>query len=131
MADLEAVSELLKRFDPIRVAWVFGSAAEETLTKTSDLDVAVLGDEPLRASFKKELISELGRAFGRPIDLVDLQARGGPIMGQVLHRGEMLFCRDRHLYAELMKRWMFDQADWMPIRKRILETRRSKWLDPS
>lgn len=61
----------------------------------------------------------------------DLQARNGPIVGQVLHRGEMLFCRDRHLYAELMKRWMFDQADWMPIRRRILETRRSKWLDPS
>jgi len=47
----------------------------------------------------------------------------------VLRQGRRLFCDDTTRYAELLKRWMFDQADWMPYRRRILQTRRQAWID--
>jgi len=65
---------------------------------------------------------------GRPVDLVDLQVARGPIVGRVLRGGTRLFCNDTALCAELIKRWWFNQADWLPYRRRILKDRREQWI---
>jgi hypothetical protein len=75
------------------------------------------------------LIQRLAQVSGRPVDLIDLQASHGPIVGRVLHEGRQLFCKDSRLYAGLIKRWMFDQADWMPYRRRIMKARREAWIE--
>lgn len=123
------IADLLRAQPGVQAAWVFGSFAGGPVRPGSDLDVAVLGKEPLDAAQKKTLIERLARTVGRPVDLIDLQATRGPIVGQVLRHGRRLFCDDTTRYAELLKRWMFDQADWMPYRRRILRTRRQAWID--
>jgi predicted nucleotidyltransferase len=130
MASLQAIEDVVRRVAPeVKAAWVFGSVADDRARRDSDLDVAVLGAHPLASATKKALIERLAQAEGRPVDLVDLQATRGPIVGRVLTRGTRLFCTDTTLYAELMKRWMFDQADWMPLRRRMLKARRDTWIE--
>lgn len=127
--ETDAIQSLLRGYDGVKAAWLFGSAARGDEHATSDLDVAVLGDAPLSASKKKGLIEQLAQVGGRPVDLIDLQVTRGPIVGRVLQTGTRLFCDDTTLYAELLKRWWFDQADWMPYRRRILKARRDRWIE--
>jgi len=123
------IVEALRGPESIAAAWLFGSVATGTAGATSDLDVAVLGPSPLDVHEKTTLIERLAQVTGRPVDLVDLQVTHGPIVGRILRDGTQLFCEDTTLYAELLKRWWFDQADWMPYRRRILKTRREQWIE--
>ena len=65
---------------------------------------------------------------GRPVDLVDLRTAGQPLLTQVLTKGTLVHCQDRQLYAELIKRMMFDQADFVPYQQRMLAQRRRAWI---
>ena len=125
--DLEDIAECLRGHDHIEAAWIFGSLAQGDGRPSSDLDVAVLGEKPLPAAEKERLIERFAQLGGRPVDLIDLQATRGPIVGRVL-QGTRLFCDDTALYAELIKRWWYDQADWLPYRRRILKDRRERWI---
>jgi predicted nucleotidyltransferase len=126
--DLDDIVECLRGHEHVEAAWLFGSLAQGCERPGSDLDVAVLGERPLSATDKKQLIERLARVSGRPVDLIDLQATRGPIVGRVLQDEALLFCDDTVLYAELIKRWWFDQADWLPYRRRILKDRRERWM---
>jgi len=123
------IAETLRAREGVAAAWVFGSVASGDERAGSDLDVAVLGASPLPAPEKQALIERLAQRHGRPVDLIDLQATRGPIVGRVLRDGTQLFCDDPSLYAEVLKRWWFDQADWMPYRRRIHKTRRERWIE--
>jgi predicted nucleotidyltransferase len=111
----------------IRLAILFGSLAKGRATPESDLDLAVLMDAPLSAETKMALIGDLSQAIGRPVDLIDLRATGESILGQVLKHGVRLLGSDTD-YAELLKRHLFDEADFMPYRRRILAERRRAWI---
>ena len=126
--DLDDIVECLRGHEHVEAAWLFGSLAQGRKRPGSDLDVAVLGERPLSATDKKQLIERLARVSGRPVDLIDLQATRGPIVGRVLQDEALLFCDDTVLYAELIKRWWFDQADWLPYRRRILKDQRERWM---
>lgn len=123
------VTRLLRAHEGIEAAWVFGSVASGSAGASSDLDVGVLGTSPLAAEEKKALIEQLAQAIGRPVDLIDLQSSRGPIVGRILQEGTRLFCDDTTLCAELLKRWWLDRADWLPYRRRILNTRRDQWIE--
>jgi hypothetical protein len=70
-----------------------------------------------------------GRA-GRPIDLVDIHAIGEPLLGQILKHGKRILGSDTH-YANLIRRHLFDVADFLPYRNRILAERRQAWIGKS
>lgn len=125
------IARLLRAHDAIEAAWLFGSLADGAARSDSDLDVAILGPDPLTSEEKEKLIESLARTFGRPVDLIDLEVTRGPIVGQILRHGTRLFCDDSSLYAEILKRWWFYQADWMPYRRRILRERREQWIENS
>ncbi|PSQ92635.1 MAG: hypothetical protein BRD57_02465 [Proteobacteria bacterium SW_6_67_9] len=72
-----------------------------------------------------------GRAgFASDLDVAVMSGRA-PLLGQVLHEGTRLYCESNARYAELIKRHMFDQADWRPYRERILRERRQRWIGNS
>ena len=121
------IQQILTRHGGIRVAILFGSLAKGRATPESDLDLAVLMDAPLSAETKMALIDDLSQAVGRPVDLVDLRVAGEPILGQILKHGIRLLGSDTD-YAELIKRHLFEEADFMPYRRRILAERRQAWI---
>ena len=121
------IQQILTRHGGIRLAILFGSLAQGRATAESDLDLAVLMDTPLSAETKMALIGELSQAVGRPVDLVDLHVAGESILGQILKYGVRLLGSDTN-YAELIKRHLFEEADFMPYRRRILAERRQAWI---
>lgn len=121
------IRQALIKHGDIRLAILFGSLAKSRATQQSDLDLAVLMGSPLSAGTKMTLIGELSQAIGRPVDLIDLRVAGEPLLGQILKHGVRLFGSDTD-YAELLKRHLFDEADFMPYRRRILAERRRAWI---
>ena len=65
---------------------------------------------------------------GRPVDVVDLCSADGLILSQVLTTGKIILCADRMLYAMLIKKMLFTNADMMPYHRRILAERRKAWI---
>lgn len=127
---LQAIQTAIKTQPGILLAIVFGSLAEGKENRDSDLDIAVDAGRHLTAAEKIHLIEELARQTGRPIDLVDLQSVGEPLLGQILRHGRRILGGDRN-YARVLCKHLFDQADFLPYRNRILAERRQAWIGKS
>ena len=121
------IQQVLAQHGGIRMAILFGSLAKAQAAPQSDLDLAIQMDAPLTAEAKMALIGELSQAIGRPVDLIDLRVAGEPLLGQILKHGARLLGNDSD-YAELLKRHLFEEADFMPYRRRILAERRQAWI---
>ena len=111
----------------IRLAILFGSLAAGRERADSDLDLAVDAGHRLTAGEKLALVTELAERTGRSVDLVDLHAVGEPLLGQILRHGNRLLGSET-CYADLIRKHLFDQADYLPYRNRILAERRRVWI---
>ncbi|ETW98767.1 MAG: hypothetical protein ETSY1_17445 [Candidatus Entotheonella factor] len=122
---------VLEGYPKIQLATLFGSAARNQLTDHSDIDIAVASQTALLLDMRIELANRLTQALHREVDLVDLQSVSGTILAQSLCHGRMILKKDAVLYAELIKRLWFNQADMMPYTRRILAERRRRFLHES
>ncbi len=111
----------------MRLAILFGSRATGAARADSDVDVAAQMAAPLSAEERIALIEALAAATGLPVDLVDLKQVGEPLLGQILKNGIRLIGSDED-YAALLTRHLFDAADFLPYRNRILAERRRAWI---
>jgi predicted nucleotidyltransferase len=113
------LKEVLARFPQIALAVLFGSVALGRQRADSDLDIAVAAKQALSVDEKIALIRALADCTGRPIDLIDLKVAPEPLFGQILRHGKRIMGSDT-LYGELISRHLFEQADFMPYRIRLL-----------
>jgi uncharacterized protein len=123
------VNTLAKLFEPhstISVALLFGSCATGTQTFDSDIDVAVLAENPISSEYKIKLVEELATATGRAIDLIDLRTAGQPLLGQILKNAIRLKGIDSDM-ASLYIRNVIEVADFMPYVTRTLKERQQAW----
>ncbi len=123
----DLLRSILAARSDVRLAILFGSLATGKARAESDVDIAVDLGKVMGAEEKIALIGALAEATGRPIDLVDLRTVGEPLLGQILQHGKRLLGEDT-VYAELIKRHLFNEADFMPYYRRILEERRRAWI---
>ncbi|MBK9161503.1 MAG: nucleotidyltransferase domain-containing protein [Nitrosomonadales bacterium] len=121
------LKETLEQFPQVSLAVLFGSAARGHQQPESDLDIAVAANRPLTADEKIAIIGALAERTGRPIDLIDLNGVAEPLLGQVVRHGRKILGSDT-LYGELISRHLFEQADFMPYRARLLAERRLAWI---
>ena len=129
LADIELkLKDILSGHPSVEMAFLFGSLAAGQGRMGSDLDLAVATVTPLTPQTKIELIEDLAVAIGRPVDLIDLAQAHGPLLQQIVTRGRMVLCKNRTLYAELLRRVAYDEADVMPYYRRMLSERRQAWL---
>ncbi len=75
-----------------------------------------------------DLATELSIHLRREVDLIDMQQVSGPILEQALCRGELMKNSDPDLYARLLKKLWYEQADMLPYYRRVLEERSRQWL---
>jgi len=122
----QAILSALASYKDIRLAILFGSLATGTARADSDLDLAIDLGHKLDSGEKMQLIGDLALACGRPVDLIDIQTAGEPLLGQILQHGKRLLGSNSR-YAELICRHLFEQADFLPLRNRILAERRKAW----
>lgn len=123
----QSILSVLRSYPRIRLAILFGSTAAGKERFESDVDLAVDLGTPLSAETRTALISELAEHTGRPIDLIDLRTVGEPLLGQIVVNGVRVVGDDT-VYANLIKRHWFEEADFMPYRRRMLAERRNAWI---
>ena len=121
------ILEALRNLPDIQLAILFGSLAAGAGRAESDIDLAVDAGRPLTSTEKMALIAELAERIGRPVDLVDIQTAGEPMIGQILKHGTRILGSNTR-YAGLIRKHLFDNADFMPYRDRILQARRRAWI---
>ena len=121
------VRNVLARFSDISLALLFGSVAAGRQRADSDLDIAVAANHPLSPAEKIAITQALAELTGRPIDLIDLATVTEPLLGQIVKHGRRLLGNDT-LFAKLISRHLIEQADFMPIRDRVLTERRIAWI---
>jgi uncharacterized protein len=126
-AKYEPLQAVLAGYPEIRLAILFGSVATGTAGPESDVDIAVLTNGPLGVELRMNLITGLARITGRPIDLVDLSVVGEPLLAQIVKHGIRLAGTDE-THARLIARHLFDEADFMPLHRRVLAERRRAWI---
>lgn len=84
------VDELRHALGDAVAIYVFGSAAQGTAHRTSDLDIGVLARHRLSPTERFDLQERLAGQLGQDVDLVDLAA-ATPVMAiQVVARGHLL-----------------------------------------
>lgn len=121
------LQKVLERHPRVRLAMLFGSLESGMALPDSDLDLAVDSGTPMTADEKVALIDDVASAIGRPVDLIDLQTAGEPLLGQVISHGRRILGNDTH-FAELIRKHVFDEADFMRYKTRILSERRQAWI---
>ncbi len=115
MSDVQKkIKEVLANYPYIGLAVLFGSHATGRQRPSSDVDIAVATKRNLSKSEKMNLIDDLALSFGRPVDLVDLNSVSGTILQQVLCTGIILINKQPTLYAKLILKMWYNQADFMP-----------------
>ena len=119
--------EVLTRFSNVTSALLFGSVAAGRQRADSDLDSAVAADHPLTVAEKIAITRALAEKTGRPIDLIDLATVTEPLLGQIVQHGRRLLGSDK-VFGDLISRHLIEQADFMPIRSRVLTERRMAWI---
>jgi predicted nucleotidyltransferase len=123
----QVLTAALADFQYIELAVLFGSTARGQERPDSDVDVAVAARHALTIEQKMALIEALAARIGRPIDLVDLTTVAEPLLDQILRHGRRLLGSD-DAFGRLISRHLFDQADFMPYRDRVLAERRASWI---
>lgn len=119
--------EVLAHFPKLVLAVLFGSVAQGQQRANSDIDIAVAARTVLTATEKMTLIEALAERIGRPVDLIDLKTATEPLLGQIVRHGRRLVGSDAE-YGRLISRHLFEQADFMPYRTRVLAERRTAWI---
>jgi predicted nucleotidyltransferase len=119
--------DVLVRFPTLVLALVFGSVALGRPRGDSDLDIAVAANQALTSVEKMDIIAALAEKTGRPIDLIDLKVVAEPLLGQIVRHGRRLIGSDG-AYGRLISQHLFEQADFMPYRNRVLAERRAAWI---
>lgn len=119
--------EVFARFPQVVLVLLFGSVASGQQRTDSDLDVAVAAGHPLTMEEKIAMIGLLAERTGRPVDLIDLNGVAEPLLGQIVRHGRRVLGSDT-LYGKLISRHLFEQADFMPYRTRLLAERRMAWI---
>ena len=123
------LARILGRYAQLRLALLFGSQATGDAGPESDIDLGLLADNRISASFKLELMEDIGLQLGRPVDIVDLFDAAEPVLGQALKGIRLL--GDNPTHARLLTRHLINSADFMPLQQRILDDRRATWTNSS
>lgn len=89
--DGEIVDLLRAKVEDLVLVYRFGSTANRTAHRESDVDLALLAKTRLSSSARWELQSALASALRREVDLVDLRAASTVLQMQVVSSGELLF----------------------------------------
>ncbi len=114
-------------YEALELAIVFGSHVSDSVRPDSDLDVAVSFGRPLTGQEQIQITEDLALATGRAIDLIDLTSAGEPLLGQIVTNGRRI-AGTPAAFARVLTRHLVDEADFLPIRDRILKERRDAWI---
>lgn len=123
------LANMLKDEQELKLAIIYGSVAAGTMRPNSDIDLALLFDQPLSAERKMKITASLERKTLRTVDIVDLSRISGAILKHVLCKGKILIQNEEGLFTRLAKTMIYNQTDMMPYVNRTLRERQRRFID--
>ncbi len=116
-----ALKEYFKDKEEILLAFIFGSAVGDRLTKESDVDIAVLFSSMPAFSEVLKITDSVSEAVGREVDIVVLNNSSPVIRMQVLKNGKLIKSKDNVIYNNFFVRTVKEYDDLKYIRKEAEE----------
>lgn len=99
------VKQFLQKQDHIKLAYLFGSAAQKRTGKLSDVDLAIFLDESLdmeeKFNLELRLISDLGDIVKKRLDLVVMNDAPVSLNFEIIKANYPLLIRDKNLKVDL------------------------------
>lgn len=103
----------------ISFAYLFGSRAKGAEGRGSDLDIAVMGEEPLGLAEAARLADVFAQASGVPdVDVVDLRTAPLPLAGRIAQEGRLIHCTDDVARVRFEARTRTRYLDFLPMLRR-------------
>ena len=121
------LSDYFSSDEKYKLIGIFGSYAKNKTTKNSDIDICVAKDKPLTSEEKIKVSTELSLLLKKEIDLLDLNVAQGLILKEALSSAIWVH-KDSVCFAKILKRMLFDQADFQPYYQRMLDKKRERFL---
>ena len=125
----QARTRILAAIPDAVAIYAFGSTVTDQRGPDSDLDLAVLGRQPLPARDLYDLARSLEVDLGLDVDLVDLIHAPTVLRYEVITRGRRIHCADRDLAVEFEGRSLAEYGrfteDFAPLFDKIRESGRA------
>lgn len=121
---LNGIRSFLKNHPEIVFGWAYGSLVDGRFRATSDVDIAFFAKQKIDLDTRLAWTAELGRDFGRRVDLVDLGQTKGLIVKEILTQGRLLKNDNPDILARFLSRYYLDEADYGRLRDRAYQFRR-------
>jgi predicted nucleotidyltransferase len=106
--------------------YVFGSRASGQQTPESDLDLAILGGEPVAPARLYDIARGLEVVLGTDIDLIDLLVASTVLKKEVIENGRLILCVDRDATLDFEARTLSEYGRYRegiePLLKAVRET---------
>ena len=116
----------------LRLALLFGSAAAGELREGSDVDVAILPEDPgLPLAAELALQAQLSRVARREVDLVRLDRAPTLVKYQVARHGQLLLASDRFARSRFVAQAVSEYLDFEPALRRAQERFRLRLIATS
>jgi len=118
MEMLERLKRQAAVWPELKLAVLFGSTARGQARPKSDVDLGILLD-PYSPELRFQVEAELGRAAGRPVDVILLDDAPPLLRFEIAREGVLLFQREDHRWTDFKARAMVDWWDWAPTHRMI------------
>ena len=118
--DVTFMLNQLNSFDPVLI-YQFGSQVEGRARADSDIDLAVLCNQPVSELENFELAQSLASKMGRDVDLVQLKTANTVLKVQVIKNGFVLYCKSPNIQQEFEMYALSDYARLNEERKPVLD----------
>jgi predicted nucleotidyltransferase len=93
------------RYEKIVAFILFGSRARGDYVEDSDWDIAILASQSLKEEELEDIVNEIAKNFGIPVDrvdLVDLSQALNELIYKVLRDGKTLYVKDWNMYRRIV-----------------------------
>jgi len=131
--DINKITEILRTFEEIEFAYLYGSYANGTETPLSDVDIAVLQKHKKNYDLKinefnieVELMKEIP---GIEFDVRSLNNAPITVTGKIINEGKFLFCRDQQRFLDYTVSKRMQYIDYMSVYKPIFDRRFNEMLN--
>jgi hypothetical protein len=113
---LQALRGVIDTEPAVRLAYLFGSCARGDAGPTSDVDVALLGNQPIALTDLAAIGTRIGAVVHRVVDVVDLRGAPPLLCREVVAEGELLVVRDSSLKFDFEQEAVRRCEDTRPLR---------------
>lgn len=131
--ELNKIREVLKSFQYIEFAYLYGSYSKGTNTKFSDVDIAVYQTNNSDYELKKNEFSIESKLMiempGLEFDVRSMNTAPIIVTGKILNEGELLFCRNESFYLDYLVSKRIQYLDFLIIYNPMFEKRYREMLN--